>query len=290
MKKARDRVLRTEWLAISRLVVAPYYGELFPLPRDWRWLRQSFEQHGYRPEYPIVVRMKEDAANAFEIVCGVGRYTAAKERGMRRVPAIIRRFENGIQAKAYAIEDNLYNLATSSARISIAHAILLARVLKDCGGVYSAPRIWESARVSESTFWRAVSSLDSTLQKITRNHPEIATLHFSQQVSEIVRRDLCPQFTKLLAGEIEVHTYHKSHRQVSITSLHKTSKAAVKSGSSAKKQKNSYPHGSVDKTAHATSPNRTLTNKPTYPTPPATKTSRNKKRTGKEREPSLFDL
>ncbi|MGA9995970.1 MAG: ParB N-terminal domain-containing protein [Pyrinomonadaceae bacterium] len=290
MQKARDRVLRTQWLAVSRLVVAQYYGELFPLPRDWRWLRQSFEQHGYRPEYPIVARIKGDDTDTFEIVCGVGRYTVAKERGMRRVPAIIRRFEDSIQAKAYAIEDNLYNPATSSARISIVHAISLARVLKDCGVAYSAQRIWESARVSESTFWRAVSSFDSTLQKITRNHPEIAALRFSQQVSEIVRRDLCPQFTKLLAGEIEVHTYHKSHRQVSTTSMHKTSKADVKSRSSAKKRKASYLHGSAAKTAHATSPDRTLSNKSTHQTSPTTKTSRHKKRTDKEREPSLFDL
>lgn len=292
MKTARDRVLRTEWLPVSSLVVAQYYGELFPLPRDWGRLRQSFKQHRYKPEYPIVTRVLNNNADIFEVVCGVGRYTVAKERGMRRVPVIIRQFDGDTQAQAYAIEDNLYNPAASTC-ISLVHAISLARALKACGGIYTPQRIWEFARVSESTFWRAVSSLDSTLQEVTHEHPEIAALSPSQQTAEIVRRDLCPLFTQLFAGEIEVHTYHKAHRQVCVKSTRrKANKPASQPRSSAMKQRNNALTGTKFETVPSAvqDVDKILPHGATHSPLLAASSSQRKKRIDKEREPFLFDL
>ena len=79
MLKARDRVLKTRWVGVDELIVAPYYPDLFPLPRDWSGLRQSFERHGYRPEYPVVVRARGVVEGDFEIVCGVGRHAVARD-------------------------------------------------------------------------------------------------------------------------------------------------------------------------------------------------------------------
>lgn len=101
MTKARDRVLKTRWVGVDELIVAPYYPDLFPLPRDLSGLRRSFERHGYRPEYPVVVRARGGDVGTFEIVCGVGRHTIARERGMRRVPVVVRRLDDN-QARAYA--------------------------------------------------------------------------------------------------------------------------------------------------------------------------------------------
>lgn len=258
MKKVRTKVINSQWVPIGRLAVPSYYGELYPLPRDRSMLDASFERHGYQPEYPIVVRMTGAVDDKLEVVCGVGRYTVAIKRGMKRVPVILRQFDGDNEARAYAIEDNLYNPATA-ATISLVHAISLARALQACGGTYSAPRICELARVSESTFWRAMSSLDSTLQKISPKHPEMAELEFSQRVSEIIRRNLEPPFTQLFAGEIEVHTYHQwQHR--------KTRRSpAVKLRPSTSKQ--SIPVTSAK-------PER----------------ARKRKRAGKERELPLFEL
>lgn len=85
---------------------------------------------------------------AFEIVCGVGRHAVARERGMRRVPVVVRRFGSEREARAYAIEDNLFNPTTASSRPSLAHMLVLARVLKECGVECTPRQVWEAAGVS----------------------------------------------------------------------------------------------------------------------------------------------
>jgi hypothetical protein len=209
MLKTRDRVLKFRWMNVEELTTASYYADLYPLPRDLSGLRRSFERHGFRAEYPIVVRVKATAEVSFEIVCGVGRYTVARECGMRRVPIVVRRFDDDRAVRAYAIEDNLFNTIASS-KLSLAHMIVLARALKECG-VDCAPRqIWEAAGVSPSTYWRADGSLGKSLKGIIAAHPELQKLDFSRQVAEILRNDFAPQFTYLFAGAVEVNTYHQA--------------------------------------------------------------------------------
>jgi hypothetical protein len=292
MKRARDRVLRTEWMAVNRLVVAQYYGELFPLPRNWEWLKQSFKQRGYKPEYPIVARVRGDNTETLEIVCVVGRCSIAKERGMKRMPIIVRQFDGDSQAQAYAIEDNLYN-QPASARISLVHAISLARTLKASGGQYAAQRIWEFAGVSESTFWRAVRSLDSTLQETIMNYPEIAELQFSKQVSEVVRRNLCPAFTQLFADEAEVHTYHKTHGQRADKRMLKSvTKPAAEPGISTQKQEIPELHsatGEIAYTSHPAEADHILSNELVPPTSLTDNPSGRKKQINEDQGSLLFD-
>ena len=209
MRKARDMVLKTRWVGVDEMAAAPYYADLYPLPRDWSGMRRSFDRHGYRPEYPIVVRTAVGTKGGFEIVCGVGRHTVARERGMRRVPVVVRRFESDDQARAYAIEDNLFNPAVSS-RPSLAHMIVLARALKECGGECTPRQVWEAAGVSPSTYWRADGSLVRSIGQVLTAHPGLLGLDFLRQVSEIIRKDLAPQLTRLFAGDMEVNTYHQA--------------------------------------------------------------------------------
>ena len=210
MMKARDRVLKTRWVGVDELTVAPYYPDLFPLPRDWSGLRRSFERHGYRPEYPLVVRARDMIKGAFEIVCGVGRHVVARERGMYRVPVIVRRFDDDDTARAYAIEDNIFNPTVASSRPSLAHMLVLARALKECGVECTPRQIWEAAGVSPSTYWRADGSLSQSLQQILSDHPELQGLDFSRQVAEIIRKDFDPQLTRLFVGDVEVNTFHQA--------------------------------------------------------------------------------
>lgn len=209
MMKTRDRVLKSRWVGVDELMVAPYYADLYPLPRDLSGLRRNFERHGYRPEYPVVVRTRGGSGGTFEIVCGVGRHAVARERGMRRVPIVVRRFDDDNGARAYAIEDNLFNPAASS-RPSLAHMIVHARALKECG-VECAPRqVWEAAGVSPSTYWRADGSLSRSLEQVLSAHPELQGLDFWRQVAEIIRKDLLPQFTRLFAGDVEINSYYQA--------------------------------------------------------------------------------
>lgn len=209
MIKARDRVLKTRWVGADELAVAPCHADLYPLPRDWSGLRRSFERHGYRPEYPIVVRPSDGALAVFGIVCGVGRYTVARERGMHRVPVVVRHFDGDDQARAYAIEDNLFNPA-AGARPALAHLIVLSRALKECGGECTPRQVWEAAGVSPSTYWRAEGSLVRSVSQILSSHRELQGLDFSRQVAEIVRSNLAPELTSLFAGKMEVNTYHQT--------------------------------------------------------------------------------
>src|SRR5215212_6610329 len=181
MMKARDKVLKTRWVGVEELTPAPYHADLFPQPRDLSGLRRSFERHGYRAEYPLVVRARGGSAGGFEIVCGVGRHAVARERGMRRVPVVARPFESDERARAYAIEDNLFN-APASSRLSLAHTIVCARALRECG-VECTPRpVWEAAGVSPSTYWRAEGSLVRSVGRSLAAHPELEGLDFSRQV------------------------------------------------------------------------------------------------------------
>ena len=209
MMKARDRVLKARWVGLEELTPAPFHADLFPLPRDLSALRRSFERHGYRPEYPLVVRANAAAGGVLEIVCGVGRYAVARERGMHRVPVVARPFGSDERVLAYAIEDNLFNAPAPSLR-SLAQMIVLARALKECG-VECAPRhIWEAAGVSPSTYWRAEGSLARSIGQILTEHPELDGLAFPRQVAEIIRKDLDPQLTRLLSGDVEVNTFHRA--------------------------------------------------------------------------------
>jgi hypothetical protein len=212
MMKARDRVLKTRWVGVDELTPAPFHADLFPLPRDLSGLRRSFDRHGYRAEYPLVVRARRGSAGGFEIVCGVGRHAVARERGMRRVPVVARSFESDERARAYAIEDNLFN-APASSRPALAHMIVLAGALKECGGECAPRQVWEAAGVSPSTYWRAEGSLVRSLGRILASHPELEGLDFLRQVAEIIRKDLDPQLTRLISGGVEINTYHKAHGQ-----------------------------------------------------------------------------
>jgi hypothetical protein len=209
MMKARDRVLKTRWVGVEELAPAPFHADLFPLPRDLSRLRRSFERHGYRAEYPLAVRASGGVAGGLEIVCGAGRHAVARERGMRRVPVVVRPFANDEAARAYAIEDNLFNAPTSS-RLSLTHMIVLARALKECGGECMPRQVWGAAGVSPSTYWRADGSLVRSVEQILTVRPELEGLDFLRQVAEIIRRGLSLELTRLISGDVEVNTYHRT--------------------------------------------------------------------------------
>jgi hypothetical protein len=205
MRKARDRVLKTRWVGVDELIPAPFHADLFPLPRDLSGLRRSFERHGYRPEYPLVVKARAGAAGGLEIICGVGRHTVARERGMRRVPVVVRRFEGDEAARAYAIEDSLFH-APASSRPALAHMIVLARALKECGGECTPRQVWEAAGVSPSTYWRASRCVDGALCEAVKKLEGFSECDPPRLAAEVVRRGLNPPFALLLAGKIEVNT------------------------------------------------------------------------------------
>src|SRR5947209_430654 len=206
MKRARDVAMKTRWVAVGALRPAPFHADLFPLSRDLSGLRRSFERHGYRPEYPIVARAASRAAGDYEIVCGVGRHAVARERGMRRVPVVIRRFEGHEEARVYAIEDALFGGGASS-RPSLAHMVVLARALREGGRVIAPREVCEAARVSPSTYWRAVHCIDRALKDAVERLPALSEYDPVRLVAEIVRRELAPRFSLLLSGELEVNTF-----------------------------------------------------------------------------------
>lgn len=209
MRKKRTKIVTTRWVSVDRLITPAYYHDLFPLPRDRSALVESFDRYGYRPEYPLTVRPSELLGNHFEIVCGVGRFELACERGMRRVPVIIREMSQK-EALLYAVEDTLF-AAGSSASLSLPQAIFLSRLLE--GRTKSLPPrlVWKLARVSESTFWRAVKAYDLAVGKAAGEHPELEELAPHIRVAEIIRRDLFPEFTRLWTGSLEVHTFQQAH-------------------------------------------------------------------------------
>jgi hypothetical protein len=209
VKKKRTRVINTKWLSVDKLIIPAHYCDIFPLPRD-RWaLIESFERCKYRPEYPLTVRPSEIVGDYFEIVCGVGRYTLARERGMRRVPVVVWEM-TADEALQYAVEDNLF-AAGSSAGLSLMQAIFLSRLLKGRGRKVPPQLVWQLARVSESTYWRAVKAFDLAVGKAVGEYPELEELETHRRIAEILRRDLFPEFTRLWTGSLEVHTFQQAH-------------------------------------------------------------------------------
>jgi ParB-like nuclease domain len=209
VKNKRTRVVNTKWLSVEKLIIPACYYDLFPLPREASALAESFARDGYRPEYPLTVRALETVGDHFEIVCGVRRYELARERGMRRVPAVVREM-TAEEAVRYAVEDNLF-AAGSSATLTLPQAIFLSRLLEGRGRGLPPRLVWELARVSESTFWRAVKSFDLAVGKAAGEHPELNEMEGHRRVAEILRRDLFPEFTRLWTGSLEVHTFRQAH-------------------------------------------------------------------------------
>jgi hypothetical protein len=209
VKNKRTRVVNTKWLSVEKLIIPAHYYDLFPLPRDASALVESFVRDGYRPEYPLTVRASETVGEHFEIVCGVRRYELARERGMRRVPAVVREM-TADEAVRYAVEDNLF-AAGCSATLTLPQAIFLSRLLEGRGRSLTPRLVWGSARVSESTFWRAVKSFDLAVSKAAGEHPELNEMEEHRRVAEILRRDLFPEFTRLWTGSLEVNTFRQAH-------------------------------------------------------------------------------
>jgi ParB-like chromosome segregation protein Spo0J len=125
---------------------------------------------------------------------------------MRRVPVVVRPFEDDEHARAYAIEDNLFSAPTSSC-LSLAHMIVLARALKECGGDCTPQQVWEAAGVSPSTYWRAARCVELALGEAAGKLAGLSEGDTARVVAEVVRRGLNPQFALLLAGEIEINTF-----------------------------------------------------------------------------------
>ena len=209
MRKKRTRVVNTKWLSVDKLIIPAHYYDIFPLPRDASALVESFARDGYRPEYPLTIRSSETVGEHFEIVCGVRRYELARERGMRRVPAVVWEM-TAEEAVRYAVEDNLF-AAGSSASLTLPQAIFLSRLLEGHGRSFPPRLVWELARVSESTFWRAVKAYDLAVGKAAGEHSELEELATPIRVAEILRRDLFPEFTRLWTSSLEVHTFQQAH-------------------------------------------------------------------------------
>lgn len=209
MKKKLTRIVNSRWVSVDRLITPAYYYDIFPLPRDRSALIESFERDEYKPEYPLTVRPSELVEDHFEIVCGVGRFDLACERGMRRVPVVVREL-TADEAIRYAVKDNLF-AAGSSASMSLPQALFLARLLEGGVGNFPARLVWGLARVSESTFWRAVKAFDLAVGKAASDYPELEDLEPHRRVAEMLRRDLFPDFTRLWTGALEVNSFHQAH-------------------------------------------------------------------------------
>jgi hypothetical protein len=209
VRKKRTRIVNTKWVSVDRLIIPAYYGDLFPLPRDRSALVESFEREGYRSEYPLTVRPSEMVDDYFEIVCGVGRYTLARERGMGRVPVVVREL-TAEETLLYAAEDNLF-AAGSSASMTLPQALFLSRLLEGRGRGLSPKLVARLAGVSESTFWRAVKAFDFAVGKAPSEYPDREELEPHQRIAEMLRRDLFPDFTKLWTGALEVNSFHQAH-------------------------------------------------------------------------------
>lgn len=71
--------------------------------------------------------------------------------------------------------------------------IILARALTECGIECKPRQIWEAARVSPSTYWRADASLWHSLRQILSAQPELQELSLSSLVAETIRKDFDSQ-------------------------------------------------------------------------------------------------
>ncbi len=209
MRRKRTRVVNTRWMSVESLIIPAYYGDLFPLPRDRSALVESFKREGFRPEYPLTVRPSEMVDDYFEVVCGVGRYTLARERGMGRVPVVIREL-TAEDALLYVAEDNLFAAGTSVS-MTLLQVLFLSRLLEGRGRGIPPKLVAQLAGVSESTYWRALKAFDFAAGKAPSEYPDREELEPYQRVAEMLRCDLFPDFTRLWTGAIEVNSFHQAH-------------------------------------------------------------------------------
>jgi ParB-like chromosome segregation protein Spo0J len=196
-------------IQISELRVATWYKNLCVFERDCTSLRASFAKHGFKREYPVVVRQLDRWKEEFEIVCGYQRVKIAEEFYLEKVPAVIKNMdEEG--ARKYALEDNLSS-ARIFAPISPVQAIILSRDLERCGGTYQIDKILERSRIGKATYKRVGASLTYALGRLHSRHVELSELDEAGVIAESFRRNLWPEFNDFCKGKMPPYTFYHTY-------------------------------------------------------------------------------
>lgn len=224
-KKEPDRAVEIQ---ISRLRVAPWYKDLVVFERDCTSLRGSFAEHGFKCEYPVVVRQLDQRKEYFEIVCGYQRVKVAAEFHLERIYGVVKDLdEEG--ARRYALEDNL-SPARIFAPISPVQAIVLSRDLEKRGGKYRVGKILELTGIEKSTYKRVVASLNYALSLLRDRYSELSGLDEPGLIAESIRRNLWPEFNDFCNGKMPPFTFYHTFYLPSETSKRRSEKQRVYRG------------------------------------------------------------
>jgi hypothetical protein len=232
--RSRKVLDREVGIQISKLRVAPWHKDLFVFERDCTSLRSSFGEHGFKREYPVVVRQPNQQKEDYEIICGYQRVKIAEEFHLERVPAVVKDLD-AEGARRYAVEDNL-SPARIFAPITPVHAIVLSRDLEKHGGKYRVDKILELTNIEKPTYKRVVTSLNYALSFIYNRYPEFSELDEPALIAESIRRNLWPEFSNFCNGKMPPYTFYCTYYLASETSRERSKKQREYRGLSAKQE------------------------------------------------------
>jgi len=147
---------------IDDIVIDPEIAGLFNISDKIKnGIVEQMKQFGYNKEEPVTLWGKI-------LVDGRTRYTAAKEAGLKEIPAVERNFESREDAIMYTLERQALRRNLTSEEIVIAAQTLLSKKKAVNGTGRSASMLAELLGVNESTLYQAEAILREAPEEIIK--------------------------------------------------------------------------------------------------------------------------
>jgi ParB family chromosome partitioning protein len=147
---------------INDIVIDPEIAGLFNISEKIKdGIAEQIKQFGYNKEEPVTLWGKI-------LLDGRTRYTAAKEAGLKEIPAVERNFESRDDAIMYTLERQALRRNLTSAEIVIAARTLLSKKKASNGTGRSANMLAELLGVHVSTLYQAEAILREAPEEIIK--------------------------------------------------------------------------------------------------------------------------
>jgi hypothetical protein len=153
---------------IDDIVIDPEIAGIFTIHDKYKGgIVKQMKEFGFYKEEPVTLWRDKETGRLI-LVDGRTRYTAAKEAGLKEIPAVERNFESREDAMMYTLERQALRRNLTSAEIVTAAQTLLSKKKSVNGTGRSAKMLAELLGVHESTLYQAEAILREAPEEIIK--------------------------------------------------------------------------------------------------------------------------
>ena len=153
---------------IDDIVIDPEIAGIFTIHDKYKdGIVKQMKEFGFYKEEPVTL-WRDNETGRLILVDGRTRFTAAKEAGLKEIPAVERNFESRDDAIMYTLERQALRRNLTSAEIVIAAQTLLSKKKAANGTGRSANMLAELLGIHVSTLYQAEAILREAPEEIIR--------------------------------------------------------------------------------------------------------------------------